>query len=231
MEMLVFLKSIASQAAKVVCNLDNEDGVKSATNSFLIYPKKNQKGKSIIRVSEQEFTEIFKQKMLQDKRFGEKWFYSIETPTERKYRFSGKDKQGIEAICVQKDETNDDKSSASTDLTIFEKGSSKYRRLLNIEFKYGAKDFPIYKDILKLIAEPQDGAFVIYIHTAEDITRTKLLPDRLKGALVRFSDDWNGDKKKIYIVVCHKDQEPKCITITKDSLENLDKSIQPLREI
>jgi hypothetical protein len=104
------------------------------------------------RVSEQEarcifLTQIAKANLL----------YSIETPTEKTYKFTG-----------------EGKISASTDLTVYSRQAEK---LVNVEFKSkgfspGRKDTSmISKDMEKLIREPVDG---FWFHILDGVNNNTL---------------------------------------------------------
>ena len=116
----------------------------------LIFPNKRQAQGNIKRISEQElrtlFIEVFKD-------INSKLFYSIETPTENRYIFGPSFKE----IACDKNGR-----SALIDMCVFQREGKNYKRLLNIEFKYkNTVTENIAKDILKLICEEQDGAFIL----------------------------------------------------------------------
>ena len=109
--------------------------------TLLVFPKYSC---GDTRISEQElrfaFVEVFN-----DKR-NENLFYSIETPTKKKYSFKSDPKQ------------NDTGRSAEFDLVIFKKENNELKRVCLIEFKAHSVDKKDYwKDILKLIEDRKDS--------------------------------------------------------------------------
>lgn len=110
----------------------------------LIFPT-NSDGK--VRVSEKEARQLVIEQIHKHS-----LSYSIETPTRKKYCFSGKTPR-----------------SASTDLSIYDHAGKK---LFNIEFKAGARSLDrgdvkdITKDFKKLALEDVDG---IWFHTLENV--------------------------------------------------------------
>lgn len=119
-----------------------------------IYSPLNQSVTSI-RTSEQELKQAFIACLEDSINTNKlKWYYSVETPTISKYKFSNQDIPKI-------DKTG---TSARIDLTIFSNHDSKklsYTIESHIEFKQGAtgatKD--ITKDLLKLSNEPYCAEF------------------------------------------------------------------------
>jgi len=106
------------------------------------------------RVSEQELRFLFVEEFLKEPNNG--FYYSVETPTKEKYKF-GKTNDDIKIDASGR--------SASIDMCTFKKCSeNKYHRLLNIEFKNAnASQKSISKDILKLMHEKENGAFVLLL--------------------------------------------------------------------
>ena len=135
-----------------LCSMDYEGNNRNnESKEQLIFPKGIQSNGDVIRISEQElrllFVEEFKKKC-------QKLFYSIETPTKNKYCFDTS--KGIEGINI-----DHHGQSALIDMCIFGKGLNSYNRILNIEFKYANVDIKnIAKDVLKLVKEEPNGAFI-----------------------------------------------------------------------
>lgn len=164
------MKGIEKLCKKVLFRLNNmgseKDGVFFKEN--LIFPKKTENSgtKTLERVSEQEFRLLFIEEF--KKSFPE-LHYSIETPTENKYRF-GKSLEEIKPDCEQG-------RSASIDMCIHRWVSgqiSKYERILNIEFKHNnASNDKIGKDILKLMYEGIDGAFIFLLDNTDSGSLSK----------------------------------------------------------
>ncbi len=110
----------------------------------LIFPKYANKG---TRISEQElrfaFVEAFNAKTNND------FFYSIETPTAKKYSDFSTNPQQV-----------DNGRSAEFDMVIFKKVDKKLKRVCLIEFKAKSVDkIDYWKDILKLIEDRKDSIY------------------------------------------------------------------------
>jgi hypothetical protein len=126
------------------------------------------------RISEQELRFLFVEQFLKDT--DKDLFYSVETPTEKKYRF-GKTNEDIPIL-------DDTGRSASIDMCVFKRDSdNKYNRFLNIEFKKAnASKKSISKDILKLLNENQNGAFILLLKNTDAGT--------LKSVFQKFSNSF-----------------------------------------
>lgn len=127
----------------------------------LIFPAKDLKGNPSRRVSEQELRFLFIEEF---KKFEPDLFYSVETPTSLKYEF-GKpceklnDNDGITG------------TSGSLDMCVFQREKNQYSRLLNIEFKHtNCAIENIGKDLLKLMKEEQNGAFIHLLDNTDNGT-------------------------------------------------------------
>ena len=104
----------------------------------------------ITRVSEQELKQIFIEQLNKEIEKGWDVYYSVETPTEKKYRFEGKDKP----------EQNDSGRSANFDLVIH---NNKFERIALIEFKANNPKLNDYlKDLVKLNEENHEGKVLRY---------------------------------------------------------------------
>lgn len=159
------------------------------------------------RISEQELRFLFVEEFI--RLSSKEFFYSVETPTEKKYRF-GKTYEDITT-----DETG---RSASIDMSIFKKDeNNKYTRSLNIEFKNeNVPSFNIGKDILKLIHEKQDG---VLIHLLKNTDSGTLCSSNTRNLGVfdkyyesfsnsKFQEKWQGDSKKyIKLIVISFDEK------------------------
>ena len=110
--------------------------------TLLVFPKYSTGN---TRISEQELRFAFVEEF-NDKRIAD-LFYSIETPTNKKYSgFSTEPKQ------------DDDGRSAEFDLVIFKKENNQLKRVCLIEFKAHSVDKEDYwKDILKLVEDRKDA--------------------------------------------------------------------------
>lgn len=105
--------------------------------------------------------------------------------------------------------------------------SEEYQRELNIEFKH--KNLPIEKiskDILKLINEPQDGAFIHLLENTDSGTlcnnnKTGVF-NKLHKSFNAFKANWKSDSKTIQIVIISLTQNTIIHrTIAKADLINL----------
>ena len=131
------------------------EGPKGIAGSRIIFPQKRQGEASeteqdITRVSEQELKLIFIEQLNKEIKEGWDVYYSVETPTEKKYRFKGKDKP-------EQDESG---RSANFDLVIH---NNKFERIALIEFKANnPKPNDYLKDIVKLNEENYEGKVLRY---------------------------------------------------------------------
>ena len=187
----------------------------------LIFPQKRQKKGIIKRISEQELRLLFIECIKEE--YKNSLFYSIETPTEKKYRFV----DGIENFKQLEDKNC---QSALIDLTIFQHKNNKLERIFIIEFKYKAAIEGIAKDIFKLMREQQSGAFIILLKNSNK----KTIPDRLKKieqTLIQYKDQWNNLNKEIYIIfiILHT-KELHWIKINKANIGNIE-SIPPNKSL
>lgn len=159
----------------------------------LIFPNKKESSGDVIRISEQELRLLFIEKFLQIYPY----YYSIETPTVKKYSFGKK----YEDIKVGKG------TSASHDLCIFEKDKDKYQRKLNIEFKHtnvGIKD--VGKDIVKLICEGIDGVFIHLLDNTNSGTLCNAngesgVFDKLYESFKDWENKWTNEDMSIEIII------------------------------
>ncbi len=165
----------------------------------IIFPKKYNKDN---RISEQELRFLFIEKF---KLLYPNLFYSVETPTQKKYTF-GK--------CV--DTIKPDKGrSASLDMCILKsQKKDEFSRNLNIEFKYdNVSNFKIQKDFLKLIHEKQNGAFIHLLKNTDSGTlsnpnkRGEGVFNKYITALNKFEKLWLVESKIITLVIFSLDQK------------------------
>lgn len=194
------MKDILEVSKKVLSRL-NEIGYekhKKKSVGQLIFPTKSD----LQRISEQELRQVFVE-VFNDE--NQDLYYSIETPTINKYSF-GKDDDSIKTIL--------DGRSALIDMCVFEKENdeSEYSRLLNIEFKHDNVAYKNFsKDILKLMHEKENGAFIILLNNTNSGTLINT-GDKRKGVIDKliqsFNDHkvnlkhWNGsDEKFIGLII------------------------------
>ncbi|MBC7524677.1 MAG: hypothetical protein H7239_09590, partial [Flavobacterium sp.] len=163
-------------------------------------------------------------------------YFSIETPTVYKYSFTNE----LMEICV-----SEKGQSALIDMCVLKKESetSNYTRLLNIEFKHkNATEANISKDILKLMHEEQNGAFVLLLKNTNTGTLTNSADHRF-GVIDKVIDsiqhhyknkeNWKGgNEKSVEVVILSledgkKNGKPFIMqrTIFKTELETLDKTL------
>lgn len=103
--------------------------------SRIIFPKySNRKdSKREDRISEQELRFIFVEQLNRyASENGEEIYYSVETPTEKKYVFS---KDVDPRVATQDDINNKKGVSARTDLVIYKKDKDEFKKVALIEFK------------------------------------------------------------------------------------------------
>lgn len=109
---------------------------------YHIHKEEEEKRKDYNRISEQELRFIFVEQFYayinndENKKKSPELinlYYSVETPTEKKYIFS-KDKDSPKVV-DENDNDNNKGVSARTDLTIYEKEGDKFTRKALIEFK------------------------------------------------------------------------------------------------
>lgn len=184
----------------------------------LVFPLKIQAmgTKKKDRVSEQELRQLFIEKF---KVKNKELYFSIETPTQEKYKI-GKSYDGFEY--------NINGQSALLDMCIFNRVSDIYNRILNIEFKSkNASIRGIGKDVLKLMHEKQNGAF---IHLLKNTNKGTLCNKGETGVFNKmyqsfndFQTSWRGDNKYIQLVIISLSQETLIHRkIYKSEIENLE---------
>jgi hypothetical protein len=186
------------------------------------------------RISEQELRFLFVEEFLKEP--SNDFYYSVETPTKEKYKF-GKTHDDIKI--------DPSGRSASIDMCIFKKCSeNKYHRLLNIEFKNAnTSKKSISKDILKLMHEEENGAFVLLLKNTNTGTLNNSAESRF-GVIDKLIEAinyhqnkqvlWNGgDKKVIELIILSLEEKEKNKalpfiyhrTIYKSEMDTLDISL------
>lgn len=183
--------------------MDNETKGGYSTEQ-LIFPQKAQANgtKLINRISEQELRLLFIEEFKKD--FNH-LFYSVETPTEEKYKFGENYKSIVQNVNIRK-------TSASLDMCIFERISDNYKRILNIEFKHKkCNDKNIGKDILKLLRESQDGAFIHLLNNTDRGTfcnkgKTGIF-DIFHKSFLDLKSNWNNEDKTIHLIILSLEQK------------------------
>lgn len=194
---MINILELSKKSLKRLIQIDNEI---SSGNSHeqLIFPLKIQDGgkKHIIRISEQElrflFIEEFKIKYPH-------LYYSIETPTMGKFYF-GKSYEEIKR--------ENEGQSASHDMCVFKKNETNhYKRVMNIEFKYRNSGIEKSgKDILKLIREEQNGAFIHLLKNTNSKTLISVF-NKLTRCFSDYQTEWTNENKTIQLVILSLEQK------------------------
>ncbi len=153
----------------------------SGLSPRLVFPKKrekNKKNEDEIRISEQE-ARILYCSILNNLNY----FYSIETPTNETYRFTGKTPL-----------------SALSDLSIYRYIDNKFIKMANVEIKaHNPATENISKDIEKIIREEKDGN---WFHVLKNINKGTL-PSVFEKFVSSFNDHkGKGGKKYILFCIC-----------------------------
>ncbi|MDY6989538.1 MAG: hypothetical protein SWQ30_15940 [Thermodesulfobacteriota bacterium] len=136
MESRALVKDVMEINRRLFYDLWNISAVPEAPTGLsprLILPTRRSED---IRISEQEARFLYCS-LLNNLNY----FYSVETPTERRFIQKGKIPR-----------------SASSDLSLYDYDGKKFLKLMNVEFKaHTPREQDIKKDIEKLIAEKKDG--------------------------------------------------------------------------
>jgi hypothetical protein len=189
-------------------------------NRQLIFPQKIQ-GKElnqVDRISEQELRQLFIEEF---KVTHPDLFYSIETPTAHKYSFTNKTNE------IKVGDDNNKGKSASLDMCIFKETEEGCERILNVEFKHQNSAYKsLAKDVLKLVNEKQNGAFILLLKNTDSGTfrnngETGVF-DKFYKSFDGFGSYWEDENKFIQLVIISLNQK-KLIhkKITKTDLSNL----------
>lgn len=166
-----------------------------AGKSRLIFPKKSD---GSIRVSEQELRFIFVEQLNEYVR--ENWdvYYSVETPTEYNYRFSG-------ANVPECYGTGVDGRSANIDLSIHD---NRGHRIALIEFKHGHDFEAMNKDFLKLAKENGDSLrFFVGLLSSSDGQTVESIANKIE----RKSSTLNANTIFLYYSLNHDSNGPKVL--------------------
>lgn len=160
----------------------------------LIFPSKSDDK----RISEQELRQLFIEE------FKDKYktlYFSIETPTVCKYSFTNE---------LNEIKVSENGQSALLDMCILNKKDNKsnYYRLLNIEFKHkNATEANISKDILKLMHEEENGAFILLLKNTDAGTLPCVFK-KFSNSFETHKKQWKGEKDKfIQLVIISLEEE------------------------
>ncbi len=173
--MIKTLQDISLTTLETLCKTGNERDEINKNLNKLVFPKDQQpQRKNKIRISEQEARLIFIQQLA-----NQRFYYSIETPTIKKYKFT---------------ENAVSKRSGSLDLCLYKSDNNKMRRELNIEFKaHNMKNY--FQDFEKLFREPGNGMF---FHLLESVNNGTLNANNSrKGVLVKYEKSLQKVKKEL----------------------------------
>lgn len=149
----------------------------NSSSSRIIFPLKRESkdNKEEFRISEQELRFVFVEEF--NKYCSKKWdaYYSVETPTSKRYDFSNKDNP------CKVDYSNG--QSAMVDFSIFLKEQDKLTRVALIEFKALNHDKQSYmKDYVKLLNEDQKFVYFIMIVKSANDRTIKSIAEKIKAS-------------------------------------------------
>jgi len=207
--------TLCEQVLIHICKMDFEQR-KGYSSGQLIFPMKIQAQgtKFKDRISEQELRLLFIEEF---KNNYPHLFFSIETPTIFKHAF-GKLYEDIKS--------DGNGQSASIDMCIFERVSDEYKRILNVEFKSKNPQIKhIAKDILKLMSEEHNGAFIHLLENTNDRTfcnsnETGIFNKYYKS-FADFHLNWAKDKVIHLVIISLKQKKFIHREIRKEDLINL----------
>ena len=152
-------------------------GTYNNNSSRIIFPLKRESKdkKEEFRISEQELRFVFVEEF--NKYCSKNWdaYYSVETPTSKRYDFSNKE------MPCKVDYTNG--QSAMVDFSIFLKEQDKLTRVALIEFKALNPDKQSYmKDYVKLLNEDQKFVYFIMIVKSANDRTIKSIAEKIKAS-------------------------------------------------
>ena len=152
-------------------------GTYNNKSSRIIFPLKRESKdkKEEFRISEQELRFVFVEEF--NKYCPKNWdaYYSVETPTSKRYDFSNKKNP-----CKVDDSKG---QSAMVDFSIFLKEQDKLTRVALIEFKALNPDKQSYmKDYVKLLNEDQKFVYFIMIVKSANNRTIKSIADKINAS-------------------------------------------------
>ena len=152
-------------------------GTYNNNSSRIIFPLKRESkdNKEEFRISEQELRFVFVEEF--NKYCSKNWdaYYSVETPTSKRYDFSNKE------MPCKVDYPNG--QSAMVDFSIFLKEQDKLTRVALIEFKALNPDKQSYmKDYVKLLNEDQKFVYFIMIVKSANDRTIKSIAEKIKAS-------------------------------------------------
>ena len=162
-------------------HMQSSNNFRSNISPKLIFPVKDDKD----RISEQEPRVLYGNILNNYSNY----YFSIETPTEQKYKQKGK-------IFTR----------ARTDLTIYKAEGKQFDKIVNIEFKAEGEEENIKKDIEKLIKEKTIGNWVHIIRNINANTLSKLF-EKFISSFMDFSDIIKDAELSILFCFCIVDKK------------------------
>ena len=152
-------------------------GTYNNNSSRIIFPLKRESKdkKEEFRISEQELRFVFVEEF--NKYCSKNWdaYYSVETPTSKRYDFSNKE------MPCKVDYPNG--QSAMVDFSIFLKEQDKLTRVALIDFKALNPDKQSYmKDYVKLLNEDQKFVYFIMIVKSANDRTIKSIAEKIKAS-------------------------------------------------
>lgn len=152
-------------------------GTYNNNSSRIIFPLKRESKdkKEEFRISEQELRFVFVEEF--NKYCSKNWdaYYSVETPTSKRYDFSNKEKPC--KVDYPKGQ------SAMVDFSIFLKEQDKLTRVALIEFKALNPDKQSYmKDYVKLLNEDQKFVYFIMIVKSANARTLQSIAEKIKAS-------------------------------------------------
>lgn len=187
------IEDLIKEALRDIRKLYNNEMI----DSKIFFPKYSDKEP---RYSEQELKCIFLQKIESSN-----YYYSVETPSNYKYRFIDNDEP---RVLLKGEESKEYFQSSMIDMSLYDKDKNI---ISHVEFKYGqCPVFPIQKDFLKLISEldfSKSNYFIHYLGNSDERT-IKAIIGKYKSALMNIieingnnRDDFNRRLENVFVYV------------------------------
>lgn len=200
MDFDTFVNSVVLEGMSLVSSLiPLQDAINDNNNFCIVYPNNST---NVLRRSEQELKQCVIASLLSKSiTASHPFYYSIETPTKAKYRFSELEQEKRKMIIPKMGSGR----SGNFDLSIYDKFHTSH-----LEFKFGSSASPeeIAKDLLKLRCDRGDADwcgctrnyFIHWLDRQDNGTLEKLLP---KYKRVCDSDNFKDRRYdvRIYILI------------------------------
>lgn len=134
------------------------------------------------RISEQELRFLFVKKLLDSQN---DYYYSVETPTQEKYQFTGVKKF----------------ISGNIDLCLYKREGQEYRRCHLLEFKNkNGTEKGIKKDFEKLLTEPvTEGNYFIHLIEKADSGTYKNLSKKYNNCIEKIGKKENAPRLSVFL--------------------------------